>query len=622
MHSLKIAMGPSLAVVLLTWLALATSAQPGGQAGLAVQQAGPAAVELSATETYSGGTRVKSIFLGVEFVVPAEMSMSWDSGEDAFWLTGKSYAGTLTIRTDLTPAEVRRFRCERLDCDRIGAAATSGAVQDRECVLSWVGPTRCVQAYCPQQRAGYVLDLQRVGTAQVENQVWLGIAREFHGSYSAAVIEPARKKDWVARLINQQVTSLDARSVLYGNGEIEIRSLQNHHPVRQSGTWRIEMDAWGSLLVVEPDPNTDQREAESGSVVYDSIRLAQDGERVLFDGEPLALQTPAELPRPYQHRPSAPPGTVRLLGGSRLVLQRSPESVPLEGKEITRGSVYKGPVRLKSELLGVSFELPEGLSGEYRENGLFHLVGTDRGLLGEVHLQTGMNSICTVADLLSRPFNATLPKARFTTTGSAQVEGNRATAEFESGIFRGKRVAQVGPADNCAIFWLATEGPGTDKVNAALESLADSARFANPKTDARTAEIHRLLTDKRLERTQDTYVNRGNILSVKATESFALAEGGTLRVDIKTAFATYFAVPSKSSFETTGAHLGEWRVEFTLDDPVLVLTADFFSVVLHGMSIMETTAHAVECALRLQIQGGTIAFDDPTLVLADDKDGN
>lgn len=280
-----------------------------------------------------------------------------------------------------------------------------------------------------------------------------------------------------------------------------------------------------------------------------------------------------------------------------------PADVPadLEGEEIRYGIGVDGGKRLKSVSVGVSFVVPTGWTAVQGAGGYMMTLmppGTEqvnmqaRGIIGGVWIGlSGVNDE-NLRAMLSLPIP--LPVGAYTLVfqpdGVPDVKGHLYSQTYAAqtayGTFRGRCAAVLGPAGNAMLATAAGSDDRVEVVRAAVDAIAESARFARPQDHARRKAALDLLTGKRLLKMESHY-NRaadGTTTSRTSDAMLDLHADGSYVYSLSTSHDTSTPHGGAAGAAQSGAK-GRWWIVIGHATEFLVLQPDGAPAQSHAVTI-------------------------------------
>lgn len=251
--------------------------------------------------------------------------------------------------------------------------------------------------------------------------------------------------------------------------------------------------------------------------------------------------------------------------------------------ELEPGQHYQGGMRVQSSGLGISFALPAGWLGAYKQEGDQAVMGLGSNTLEGVGLvifvkkQAPAQVVQALSDAQDLGEGVVL-----NLVGKVQTQGSRVTARYANQQHVGRALALLGTGKNHIIYFYAGPHKNERLYGQLLEALASSTRFqpplqARPQTPAPTPtglakQWTQFLGGMMLKYFSSYNAGGGGGISDERTLHFCL--DGSFAYS-SSSLTTMNVPGATASTGGTGRASGSWRVESAdQNSAVLVLSMD------------------------------------------------
>lgn len=251
--------------------------------------------------------------------------------------------------------------------------------------------------------------------------------------------------------------------------------------------------------------------------------------------------------------------------------------------ELRPNQQYQGGVQVKSSALGISFSLPKGWLGAYREEG-----GQAVLVLGSNSVE-GVGLVILMKDQTPAQVVAGLNEAQdlgagvvLELVGSVRTQGSRVTARYLNSQYVGRALALLGSRNHVIYFYA---GPQKNEAlyGQLLEGLAGSTRFqapvaarpqpAPPAPTGVARQWTQFLAGKML-RYFSSYNSGGGSGGISEQRTLHLCSDGSFAY-LDESLTTINVPGASASSGGNGRALGRWRIESaTQNSAVLLLNVD------------------------------------------------
>lgn len=540
--------------------------------------------ELALDTTYAEGTRLKSTVLGVSFVVPASMSaqIHADSWNIILKSASSSVVGALLLQSGIDADMAAQSLNHAVDFSFAGSAVKVN--------LDQAAKTDNLRTTASYKGEGVGMGLVLRGA---ENNalvaVIAGSAQDQAGvkaalealEKSVQISKPQHQQlqlVWKAQVLGQRLTAVDEAAKatfifdLLKDGSYAMSAAVGTQVVSRSGSWRIEIGLVGGLLALK---------AKDGS--QSVLRMVLSGQDLMLEGLRVTKQP---TPLKSADQPAVEPPVVKKPTTDPNWKSDVKEVEKLEGNDVQFEVQYGAGTRLKIDLLGISFKIPENcIGGASAKISYFLFRPQDQRGLGMIMIHTGVEGIENVAALLAgqKDLSSIEQGLVVDPDGQPKIDSSKVTMRHTSAAYVCLTVGIIGPSKNTFLVSVIGLKEDEAKLKSYSDSMVASLQFAKPADAANRKAWMEGLCGFCLTyfHYKVTGAGTGNSMDSSTTKKWHFGSDGTY-------YYTYHYEGSGSVKDSGGyasqddkQDKGTWKIEFGINGAFLYLTNEKGEVLTH-----------------------------------------
>lgn len=262
---------------------------------------------------------------------------------------------------------------------------------------------------------------------------------------------------------------------------------------------------------------------------------------------------------------------------------KQPESESAEGTEIVADKQYQAGERLKVSSLGFSYVVPEKAISVFANGGSAINIGEVGGnMLTLIVARTGVTE-SEARDMISQPYDIG-GGDMLKLTSEISKDGDRLSAAMASGRVTGHVQMLIGKSTGVAIMSIGL--PGSEDVCKEYSAkLADSVKFATPAGEKQRQEHEQGLMGKRAK----VFIYKSAkdySWSSETNKDWHFGSDHTYEYIYKNTNSSSGDAGSYAA-DNDANHAGTWRIELTLDMPVLILRTNQGRIYTHTLTVVK-----------------------------------
>lgn len=262
---------------------------------------------------------------------------------------------------------------------------------------------------------------------------------------------------------------------------------------------------------------------------------------------------------------------------------KQPESESAEGTEIVADKQYQAGERLKVSSLGFSYVVPEKQISVYATGGSAINIGEVGGnMLTLIVARTGITE-AEARDMLSQPYDIG-GGDMLKLTSEISKDGDRLSAAMASAKVTGHVQMLIGKSTGVAIMSIGLAGSEA-ACKEFSGKLADSVKFATPAGEKQRKEHEAGLMGKRVK-VFKFKAAKDYSWSSETNKDWHFGSDHTYQYIYKNTNSSSGAAGGYAS-DNDSNHAGTWRIELTLNMPVLILRTNQGRIYTHTLSVVK-----------------------------------